>query len=331
MDPIYTTETMATRALAAEIRQAPHAFTNWIADRIGISTEALGVVTNVRCEAEENLDVVVSYGAEKSIGIEAKFDHVVTSAQLSRESTAVDKLVLLVLDESDAAGHESEVAAVATWHELLAIFDTPRLSAEDIDRIPGTKKKVERLMRALDLDAVLPEGWSTWIGRGDGGMSSIVVEGPRTRGGRRLCGQIQVMGRDSKLPLDEITLEYHVGVSVELGDEDFPEDPTTRPTWVDELFILDAVLQENGTRFQVRTNMPRNGTSPTGKRKMPIVREHLSGREWLAQGYCDWSLGTKSSIHRLDELKALADEAVALFIAWEAARHDTTAAAVAHP
>jgi hypothetical protein len=321
MDPIYTTETMATRALAAEIRQDPKAFTAWAARRLGLSPEELGEVSNVRCEAEANIDVVVSYASGKPIGIEAKFDHAITGRQLAKESVAVDKLLLLVLDAADAAGHESEVAAVATWHELLGQFETPRLTSEDIDRIPGTKKKVERLMRALNVKASLPEGWSTRIGPGDGGMSSIVIEGPIPDGGRRLCGQIQVTGRDSKRPIEDITLEYHVGVSVDLVDPDFPEDPARRPTWVDELFVLDEVIRQNGTLFQVRTNKPHNGNSPMGKRKMPIVRQHLKGREWLAHGYCDWSLGTKSSVRPLAELDDLAAEAVQLFISWESARH----------
>jgi len=320
MDPIYTTETMATRALAAEIRHDPGSFTTWAAERLTVAANTLGRVTNVRCEAEENIDVVVTYDSGTRVGIEAKFDHVVTDGQLTRESREVTHLVLLVLDRADAHGHEDEVDAVATWDELLARFTATRLSQDDIDRIPATKKKVERRMQALDLESRLPEGWTANIIRGDGGMSSIVVDGPTPQGGRRLCGQIQVSGRDSKRPIDQITLEYHVGVNVRLRDSDFPEDPDDRPTWLDDLDVLGNVLDENASRFDVRKNSPRNGTSKLGKRKMPIVREHLKDREWLAQGYCDWSLGTKSVLRPLEELEALADEAVELFVAWEGAR-----------
>ncbi|MFT2691145.1 hypothetical protein [Clavibacter zhangzhiyongii] len=327
MDPIFTSETMATRALAAEIRHAPQAFTAWMAEALDVSTETLGRISNVRCEAEENIDVVVTYASGTRVGIEAKFDHVVTDGQLARESDAVTHLVLLVLDRADAHGHEDEVDAVATWDELLSRFADTRLSQEDIDRIPATKKKVERRMQALKLDELLPDGWTTSIIRGDGGMSSIVLDGPTPEGGRRLCGQIQVSGRDSKRPIEEITLEYHVGVGVRLDEDDFPEDPKDRPTWLDDLDVLGEVLQRDATRFTVRMNSPRNGTSDLGKRKMPIVREHLKGREWLAQGYCDWSLGAKSSLRPLDELETLAREAVALFVAWDTARMSGSEAA----
>jgi hypothetical protein len=328
MDPIYTSETMATRALAAEIRHDPQAFTAWIAEVLDLSAEALGRVSNVRCEAEENIDVVVTFEFGARVGIEAKFDHVVTDGQLTRESEAVTHLLLLVLDRADAHGHEDEVDAVATWEELLARFGDTRLSQEDIDRIPATKKKVERRMQALKLESLLPEGWTTSIIRGDGGMSSIVLNGPTPEGGRRLCGQIQVSGRDSKRPIEEITLEYHVGVNVRLEDDDFPEDPKERPTWLDDLEVLGEVLQRDADRFTVRKNSPRNGTSELGKRKMPIVHEHLEGRTWLAQGYCDWSLGAKSALRPLEELEALTQEAVALFVAWDTARMTTPAAAI---
>ncbi|CAQ02389.1 hypothetical protein [Clavibacter sepedonicus] len=318
---------MATRALAAEIRHDPQAFTTWVVEALEVEREELGQVSNVRCEAEENIDVVVTYESGTRVGIEAKFDHVVTDGQLARESDAVTHLVLLVLDQADAHGHEAEVDAVATWEELLARFRGTRLSQEDIDRIPATKKKVERRMQVLKLDDLLPEGWTTSIIRGDGGMSSIVLDGPTPEGGRRLCGQIQVSGRDSKRPIEEITLEYHVGVNVRLDEDDFPEDPKDRPTWLDDLDILGDVLQRDADRFTVRENSPRNGTSDLGKRKMPIVHEHLKGREWLAQGYCDWSLGAKSALRPLDELEALAHEAVALFVAWDTARMSASAAA----
>ncbi|MFT2693909.1 hypothetical protein [Clavibacter zhangzhiyongii] len=320
MDPIYTTETMATRALAAEIRHDPTAFTFWIEKRI--NANGLGSITNVKCEGEEKTDVIISYDSGLRIGIEAKFDHEITDKQLTGERSSVDHLVLLVLERADALGFEGQVTAVATWRELLSVFSSTRLRQDDIDQMPATKKMIERRMHALVLKDQLPEGWSAKVKRGARGMSAIVIEGPTIDGKRALCGQIQVTGQDSKRSLEQVTLEYHVGVGVGLKDADFPKNPRQRPSWIADLELLHGILIANPSDFEVRQTPPRNGSKKNiwGPRKMPIVHQHLRGREWLAQGYCNWSLGAKSTIRHLDDLETLAKEAVALFLAWQRVR-----------
>jgi hypothetical protein len=311
------TETMVTRALASEIRHASSALTALLERKIGLKKGELGSVSNVHCEADEQIDIVTTYSTNMRVGIEAKLDHEISDRQLAREASVVDHLILLVLESADAASHENQVGAVVTWTEILGCFTDSRLTLEDISRIPVTKKMVERRLFQLDTQSKLPPGWECTIRRGGGGMPAVVIEGPELASGRSLRGQIQVTGRNSKLGLDEVTFEYHVGVSVDLSEQDFPSNPENRPSWIDQLDELLKILNSKPGSFKVRTTMPRNGRSELGARKMPIVREHLKGQEWLAHGYCDWALGVKSEMKPITELPNLTQEAIELFTTWQ--------------
>ena len=82
--PIYTTEPMATRALAAEIRHDHSQFVQMLEQRSG--TRPFGTLSDIRCETDKRLDVVMDFvdgGDTHRVGIEAKFDHELTREQIN--------------------------------------------------------------------------------------------------------------------------------------------------------------------------------------------------------------------------------------------------------
>jgi hypothetical protein len=61
MSPIYTTEPMATRALAAEIRHADDEITALLEQRFNLEQGTLNALIDVQCEAIEKIDVLLIY------------------------------------------------------------------------------------------------------------------------------------------------------------------------------------------------------------------------------------------------------------------------------
>jgi len=61
--PIYTTEPMATRALAAEIRHADDEITALLEQRFNLEQGTLSALIDVQCEAIEKIDVLLIYEA----------------------------------------------------------------------------------------------------------------------------------------------------------------------------------------------------------------------------------------------------------------------------
>lgn len=323
---------MATRALAAEVRHADLDFTTLLEKCFGVERGSLGVLTDVQCEAVEQIDVLLDYrrdGRARRVGLEAKFDHEITAEQLRREAREVDFLALLVVEADDASDHKGSVAAIITWEQALACFSDSRLSVEDVESMPLTKLRVERLLRQEGRPSDrFPDDWDVSIQRGGSGMPSIQVESPLLPDGRQIRGQIQVTGRGMPPSLDETYFEYHIGIQVNDDDTDLPaaDDVDTEPGWVSHLRTLEHVLADTPHDEDLRLGMrgASPGRSARGRNKLPLVKKFLDGKTWLAKGYTDgWALGVKSTKTPVAELGALCSVATTIFLAWY--RAETTA------
>lgn len=215
---IGTTEPMATRALAAEIRQSPDSFIKLLRTR---STRPLpGEVSRVQCEALANVDVLVELeddgGTPLHVGIEAKFNHELSRQQIAREAAALDHRIGLVTQADTVPPwlqREFPDVPVITWTDALACFSEPRITAEDIESIKIPKAVVAARLNALSFGGRL-EGWDIHHRRNRKGNPSIVIESPKFASTHTLRGQIQVVGRGVPASLDEVRFESHIGVAV---------------------------------------------------------------------------------------------------------------------
>lgn len=314
---IFTTEPEMTRALAAEIRHNPKAFTSLLEDRLG---RQLPDATGVECEANEGIpgtgriDIVITFGLPESatkVGIEAKFDHEISSHNLDAYRQVTDSLLLLVLDEADAKGHEDEVDGIITWEQAVGCFPGSRILLDDVINMPDYRRQVERHLNQ-ELDRMsLPRGWRSWVERGGSGMPSIGFQSPTLPDGRWVGGQVQVTGRGATPPLDIVRFEYNIGVSVPDDDENYPPPTTaTRPDWMRYLVALDdQVLRDRHQKLLVSKYACGNGPAGTRRaNKKPLVDKFMPGRSWLAKGYTDgWVLGIKSQKVLLANLPRLCD------------------------
>lgn len=323
--PIYTSEPMATRALAAEIRHSPAAFTHFLADRTEIA--GLGDLQSVHCEARERVDIELGFGTPKgfAVGIEAKFDHELTVEQITRQLGVLDHLVVLLPAEEHAPSWLTTLKRVSimTWTEALACFGDSRLTVEDIASIPILKSTVEATFRAQRLDERLPDGWRVDVQRGGGGMPAIEIESPSLPSGRTLRGQIQIAGRRMPALGMPVPIEYSIGVSVAATEEEYPDPtlPHDEPDWIAPLRTLHReILDGEEKRLLVSTRKPGNGLSELGQRKLPLVNKHLEDTQWLAKGYTDgWALGIKSVKLPLEELTDIVSATVEIFTGWHEA------------
>lgn len=318
---IYSTEPMATRALAAEIRHDPDAFVGLLARATGV--EALAGLRSVRCEATARLDLELHLArpTPTTVGIEAKFDHEITQRQLRTQLAVVDHLVLLVPDPAAVPAWARELprVGVLSWADALSAFHEPRLTPADIASMPLSKSVVEARLAGLAFDERMP-GWSVEIRRSGSGMPSIVVESDELPNGRTLRGQIQVVGRGMPKPGEPIFVEYSIGVAVPATPEEYPDPdaPHVEPGWIAALRALrDEVLAGELDRLLVSTRRPGNGSTVLGRRKLPLAERYLDDDAWLAKGYTDgWALGPKSLKQPLGQLELIADAAAEIFTRW---------------
>ncbi len=330
MSPIYTTEPMATRALAAEIRHADHEITALLEQRFNLEQGTLNALIDVQCEAIEKIDVLLIYegkGGRRHVGLEAKFDHQITVEQLNREAGEVDFLALLVIEVDDAVKHARLVDGIVTWNEVIDCFADSRLTIADVESMPLTKVRVERLLRQQGRPHErFPEGWDVSIRRGGSGIPAIEVKSPPLPDGRQIRGQIQVTGRRMPPTLDETYFEYHIGIQVNDADADLPAaaEVDDEPEWVPHLRTLERVLVDmGGESLRLSKHPASSGTSVRGKNKLPLVEKFLEGKSWLAKGYTDgWALGIRSTKTPAGELSELCEVAANIFLAWH--RAETT-------
>ena len=327
--PIYTTEPMATRALAAEIRHADDKITALLEQRFNLEQGALSVLIDAQCEAIENVDVLLTYegkGGRRRVGLEAKFDHEITVEQLDREAGEVDFLALLVIEPGVAVGHAHLVDGIVTWNEVIGCFADSRLTIADIESMPLTKVRVESLLRQHSRPYErFSEDWDVSIQRGGSGIPSIVVESRPLPDGRQIRGQIQVTGRGMPSTLDETYFEYHIGIQVNDDDADLPAtaEVDDEPGWVPHLRTLERVLVDmGGESLRLSKHAASSGTSERGKNKLPLVEKFLEGKSWLAKGYVGWALGIRSAKTPAGELSELCEVAANIFLAWH--RAETT-------
>lgn len=328
--PIYTTEPMATRALAAEIRHADDEITALLEKRFNLEQGTLHTLIDVQCEAVEKIDVLLTYegnGGRKRIGLEAKFDHQITLEQLNREAGEVDFLALVVIESDDAVEHAHLIDGIVTWNEVIGCFADSRLTIVDVESMPLTKVRVERLLRPYSRPHErFPEGWDVSIERGGSGIPSILVESPPLPDGRQIRGQIQVTGRRMPSTLDETYFEYHIGIQVNDNDDDLPAaaEVDDEPEWVPHLRTLERVLVDMGEESLRLSKYPASaGMSERSKNKLPLVEKFLGGKSWLAKGYANgWALGIKSTKTPAGELSELCEVAANIFLAWH--RAETT-------
>lgn len=322
--PIYTSEPLATRALAAEIRHAPEPFVALLAQRDGIA--GLSGCPAVRCEGLARLDIELRFthpdsGDEVSVGIEAKFDHELTREQVTKELRAVDHLVVLVAAPEFAPDwlDGMDRVSVMTWVEALACFADSRLTMTDIESLSVGKSTIEAAFRALNLSGRLL-GWSVDVKRGGGGMPAILIQSPELPNGRKLRGQIQTVGRGLPPAGQPVLLEYGIGISVAATEEEYPDPERAHdePGWIEPLRVLRRdILNEQLDQLLVSTHPARHGRSELGRRKIPLATTYFGKETWLVKGYTDgWALGIKSIPCPLDDLDELADVTVDIFTRW---------------
>lgn len=330
---------MANRALAAEIRHDPAAITSLLEGTLGLGDAGLGDFVSVRLEGLGDIDLLLTFAAGERttiVGIECKFDHELTPRQVEKELRALEEhggghLVVVLPESSDAPGFPD--LHVLTWADVLRSFKDSRLTQADIDAMPLTKRRVERLLTDINLRQHLTDpGWSVDVLRNGNGNPSIEFHSPELASGRHIRGQIQVAGRGMPADAEELRLEYSIGIEIRTGDAhaDFPEDGgVTAPVWASHLMTLrSAVLTDD--RLAELTVSPHPAPlrseqarlkSPNAPRdnKLIVAKKHLDDERWLVKGYTDgdgWALGVKSTPHRLDELGKLAATTARILNEW---------------
>lgn len=339
--PIYTSEPAATRALAAEIRHNPQDFLDLISLKIGCTVKDFQTVA---CEEAERTDVVVTANDENGdvirIGIEAKFDHIVTRDQLERESGVVDFLLLLVKDERDAIDFVKDVSGVLLWGEVLRCFNESRLTEADIRSIQVPRSTTRHMFRQLkdDMSAYMPEDeWDFNVSVGGSGRPTLSFESreqfhdssAQDEGdNRRIRGHVAVKGRGTLKNVEEEHYEIFLGIEVPLDAVNFPSpESNIRPGWIDALDTLDCeVLEKNAERVEDLGLRRRSGKRVSGKykeNKKPLADKYLSGRGYLVQGYTDgWALGVRSRSLSFDELSEAAQTLALMVSQWAACYRD---------
>nr|WP_201470564.1 hypothetical protein [Microbacterium hydrocarbonoxydans] len=321
--PIYTTEPMATRALAAEIRHRHDDLVGLLRDRSGV--RSFGQLIGVSCEASEHIDVELEFddgfGGTRLVGIEAKFDHELTREQVSREAAAMDHLFVLVAHRGsvpDWLASDFPGVSVISWEETLRCFPDSRILLQDIASIRLLKVAVEARLNALRFDGL--EGWSIRTARGGSGMPSLIFESPALAAGRTIRGQLEVSGRRMPDRTEDVRFTSHFGISVPEDVENYfdPESTDAAPGWIDHLRTLHReVLRGEEDRYRISRRAPGASGRELGRWKTPLAVKHLGADVHLAKGYTDgWAIGPKTTAVSIGELDELAWITAEVFRRW---------------
>lgn len=314
---IYTTEPMATRALAAEIRHSPHTFVRLL-ERVA-EADTFGILKRVNCEGDALIDVQLDFENPHhyKVGIEAKVDHELSKEQLEKELRAVDVLFLLLPLAELAPSWLPERVKVITWKEVLGCFSDSRLTMFDIESMPLQKSRMALRFERLREEVLLPKlgpGWVVEVKRLNG-KPACWFESPQLPNGRKLSGDIQIHGLGMPNDLSTARFKYFIAVSV-TNEDDFPDTDKSEsvPGWINHLRTLqNEVLEGNMDRYFVSQSKPKSGRSAEGTTKMRLAKKHLREHLYLAQGYVPWALGIRSiqkSHEQLDELTDIAAEII---------------------
>lgn len=339
MSVIYKTETMANRALAAEIRHDPRAVTALLEETLDLSIGSLGKFASVRCEGIGDIDLILTFAdgdRSTTVGIESKFDHELTKEQVDKELQALEEhggghLVLLLPEVTDAP--EFPDLPVLAWADVLGTFQDSRLTQADVDDMPLTKRRVERVLRLADFGRYLTApGWFVRVRRTGSGNPSIEFHSPELASGRKIRGQIQVIGKGLPTDPKKLRLEYSLGIEIRTRpvEVDFPADGgATAPIWAQHLATLRrevltddrlADLSVSRSPAPQRSEVTRElePNAPLDN-KLVVAEHHLGDERWLVKGYTDgdgWALGVKSTPHRLDELEDLCTTTARIVNEW---------------
>lgn len=328
MSVVYTTEIMANRALAAEIRHDSVALTALLEETLDLGDGGLGEFVAVRCEGLGDIDLLLTFAIGDRltiVGLESKFDHELTAEQVDKELRALEEnggghLVVVLPEVTDAP--EFPDLHVLAWADVLASFRDSRLTQADIDDMPLTKRRVERVLTGANFRGHLTDPrWLVEVKRNGNGNPSIEFHSPDLPSGREIRGQIQVVGQGLPTDPNKLRLEYSLGIQIytDPDEGDFPADGgTTAPIWSQHLATLrrevltdDRLVDLSVSRYpapqrsdderKLKPNAPLDN-------KLVVAEQHLKDERWLVKGYTDkegWALGVKSKPHRLDELDDL--------------------------
>lgn len=325
---IFTTEPLATRALAAEIR---HDHTRFVAKLSGVDgVPRLGRFVDVRAEhGEQKIDVALTFAdPDYVVGIEAKFDHTLTEDQVDRELTVANHLVVLLLDKVHAPEWlpNKDRVSVMTWEEALACFPGTRLTLDEVRAARSGKSAVEARLRRLigPAERRLGAGWRIDSTRGGSGMPAINFYSPDIAG-KQLRAVLQVAQRAMPPAGEPVPLRFSVGISVRADNRSYPSDARATPSWVSSVRRLQTdVIGDRVGELHLSTRRPSsahvNPKTENGRahaRKLAIVDHHFADSErWLTTGYIDWIVGPASQRMPLEDVEELAESLVTILEEW---------------
>jgi hypothetical protein len=328
---IYTTEPLATRALAAEIRHEPGRFIARVEEIMG--AKRLGRLVDVRAEqGAGKIDVALTFvEPDFVLGIEAKFDHELTEDQVDRELAASQHLMVLLLDKSHAPEWLSSKlhVDVMTWEDAISCFVDSRLTLAEIRAVQTGKSAVTARLRTLMEPAkkLLGQDWELDSKRGGSGMPAINFYSPKI-GDRQLRAVLQVAQRKMPPVGEPVPLRFTVGISVGISDgadlEHYPEDPAEVPAWVDSIRRLrEQVIGDRVSELNLSTRKPSSAHTNTetfkGRahiRKIAIADRYFKNERWLTTGYIDWIVGPASVRMPLEQVETLMQALVTILDQW---------------
>ncbi|GAA1380700.1 hypothetical protein [Luteococcus sanguinis] len=311
---IFTTEPLATRALAAELRYHPKRAQD-LAERV--VSRPVGNLCEVRVERDqdEKADVLLRF-EQSTIGIEAKFDHAITHSQIIRLVGKVDHLILLVVDQEDAAEFSARTdVTVMTWRTLLGGLPDSRITIADVAAMDDRKRRARRALAAVNIASLMPnDEWDPpHPDQASGsGMPSFYFGAPLTQS-RWITVQV---ASDRKQGSNLFVI--NVGVNVREHDFDAAQLAAERePEWISLVRVFCAELERAalGAGLQVSTTAGRGGSDRSNMKVALAKHWKLPGH--YAVGYTDSYVGLKLN---LVEPEALADVVARLLPCVETAR-----------
>ena len=288
--PLFTNETHATRALAAEIRHDPTAARRFFESLLGVGLEPLTEV-DVQERAHAHVDVRAKFG-ETNVGIEGKIAHILSAVQQEAELATVDFLVFVVDDRKDAPEELPDRVFAVTWAEILAAFADTRLRLSDISRMAQgknlrTRRKFEAAVGSTTREprlAVLDETQTIT------GFPSILIDSFErpSLGGAKLRAQIQSVGGGF--------YQATVGIQTDLPNVD------GQPAWVE-------AIRECGPELEVLVNQGPFAIEPASsshENRLALARTNgLPPRH--VKGYTDY-VGIKTK--KTQEYRGLTEETI---------------------
>lgn len=307
---IYTTEPIAMRGLASELRHNRSITENICSELVGAE---LGHLQMIRCEdsKSEQLDLVLLF-QNGTVGIEGKIGHVVTSEQLDREKSAVDHLIVLVKEEADVAPAQRKTGVVvATWGSVLSRFPESRLTLADINAVNDEARIARRGLAQLNLPT-LPDGWGEIKqGQTQSGFPDLVFRSPILPGERHIVVQIEA-DRGS------VSKQFLANIGISVTADDFVEDQEEtagQPAWIRYAKVLGKSVEEMaaGTIAEVSQN------SGVGRSALAAVKVRQAKSFGLplhyATGYVTSYIGVRTKRVGPEALQILIDTLTPIVIA----------------